>query len=92
MIQRTCIGGCDTYAKQAVFDLESKLKAIDQKLMTTVTTPIPGVDRPKLDVSPELDVIRANYYQWLIGVPATPSKVKGQQVKGHGSWVIGHRS
>ena len=79
MIQRRCIGECDTYVKHAVLDLESKLKAIDQKLMTTVTTPIPGVDRPKLDVSPELDMIRANYYQWLIGVPATPSKVKGER-------------
>ena len=34
----------DTYVKHAILELESKLKAVGQKLMTRLTTPMCGAD------------------------------------------------
>jgi hypothetical protein len=52
----------------AVTDVERELDQIGRALPTRVTTPISQGYRPEIDVSPELDDKRANYFQGLIGI------------------------
>jgi len=58
----------DLYVKRAIAEVERELAEIDQCLKKTVSTPISNGYRPELDITPELDPRRANYYQGLIGV------------------------
>jgi hypothetical protein len=58
----------DTYVARAIKEVERELNEADQRLATKATTPLSSGYRPELDVSPELDPKRANYYQGLIGV------------------------
>lgn len=58
----------DLYVKRAIAEVERELQNMDQKLKTKVSTPFAHGYRPEVDVTPELDPKRANYYQGLIGV------------------------
>ena len=58
----------DIYVKRAVSDVERELELIGEKLVTKAVTPMSSAYRPELDVTPELDARRANYFQGLIGV------------------------
>jgi len=58
----------DTYVKRAVDEVERELELVGQRLVTRVTTPMSAGYRPELDVTPELDARRANYFQGLIGI------------------------
>ena len=58
----------DLYVKRALADVERELAEIGQSLSNKVSTPLSNEYRPELDVTPELDARRANYYQGLIGV------------------------
>ena len=58
----------DLYVKRAVTEVERELSEIDMQLVTTVSTPMSQGYRAELEVTPELDAKRANYYQGLIGV------------------------
>jgi hypothetical protein len=58
----------EKYVKQAVADVQTKLKKSDQCLQTRVVmTPLSQGYRPELDQSHELDTKRGQYYQSLIG-------------------------
>ena len=56
------------YVKHAVTEVERELEQIECCLSTRFTTPLSQGYRPELDVSAELDVKRANYYQGIIGI------------------------
>jgi hypothetical protein len=58
------------YVQEAVKNLEEYLEREHngRKLGKKRTTPMPASYRPKLDVTPELDVEAANYFQSQIGV------------------------
>ena len=58
----------DLYVKRALADVERELAEIGQTLKSKVSTPLSADYRPELDITPELDPRRANYYQGLIGV------------------------
>ena len=58
----------DSYVQRAIDEVERELNIIGQKLRTKVSTPLASGYRPELEISPELDAERANYYQGLIGV------------------------
>jgi hypothetical protein len=58
----------EDYVKQAVSDVETELQKVDKCLPTRVGTPLSQGYRPELDGSAELDAIRGQYYQSLIGV------------------------
>jgi hypothetical protein len=58
----------DLYIKRAVAEVERTLAEVGDKLKTRVKTPLSTGYRPELDVTPELDAERTNYYQGLIGV------------------------
>jgi hypothetical protein len=58
----------EEYVKQAVSDVETELHKVDKRLPTRVVTPLSQGYRPELDGSVELDAIRGQYYQSLIGV------------------------
>ena len=71
MIRPKCDGwvmSSDLYVKRAVTEVERELSDIDMQLVTTVSTPMSQGYRAELEVTPELDVKHANYYQGLIGV------------------------
>ena len=52
----------------AVTEVERELSEIDMQLVTSVLAPTSQGYRAELEVTPELDAKRANYYQGLIGV------------------------
>jgi hypothetical protein len=58
----------DLYVKRAVAEVERTLAENDERLKTRIKTPLSTGYRPELDVTPELDAERTNYYQGLIGV------------------------
>jgi len=58
----------DLYVKRAVTEVERELEEIGERLSTKVSTPMSQGYRPEIDMTPELDAKRANYYQGLIGV------------------------
>jgi len=58
----------DTYTKDAIKTVESKLEAEGRKLSTRADTPLSTNCRPGLDITEELDLEGTNYYQNLIGV------------------------
>jgi hypothetical protein len=58
----------DLYVKRAIADVETELSSIGQFLKGKVVTPMSADYRPELDVTPELDARRANYFQGLIGI------------------------
>jgi hypothetical protein len=58
----------EKYVKQAIVDAETKLKKVDQCLLTRVMTSLSQGYRPELDQSQELDVKHGQYHQSLIGV------------------------
>ena len=58
----------DLYVKRAIAEVERELLGVGQSLSNKVSTPLAADYRPELDVTPELDPRRANYYQGLIGV------------------------
>ena len=58
----------DTYVKRAISEVERELAAVDKRLTNKAKTPLSAGYRPELDMSPELDARRLNYYQGLIGV------------------------
>jgi hypothetical protein len=58
----------DLYVKRAIDNVEKDLEEVGERLSTRVTTPISQGYRPELDTSLELDDLRTNYYQGLIGV------------------------
>lgn len=57
-----------TYVKRAIAEVEVELGKVGKKLPTKVKTPLSTGYRPELDLSPELDSARQNYYQGLIGI------------------------
>jgi hypothetical protein len=58
------------YVQSAVHNVQEYLAALpgDQKLMKKASGPFAGGYKPELDESPELDLIRANFYQSQIGI------------------------
>ena len=58
----------DEYVKRALAEVERELQAVGERLKTKAATPLSAGYRPEIDVTPELDPKRANYYQGLIGV------------------------
>ena len=58
----------DTYVKRAVAEVERELATVEQKLRPKTKTPLAAGYRPELDITPELDARRLNYYQGVIGV------------------------
>lgn len=58
----------ETYVKRAIADVEIELKKIGSILPTKVKSPLSSGYRPELDITPELNSERQNYYQGLIGV------------------------
>ena len=50
------------YVKRAVTEVERELSEIDMQLVTTVSTPMSQGYTAELEVTPELDAKRANYY------------------------------
>ena len=56
------------YVKCAPADVEGELAEIGQTLKSKVSMPLSADYHPELDMAPELDPRRANYYQGLIGV------------------------
>ena len=58
----------ETYIKRAVKEVKRTLSEVGQRLKTKSVTPMTDGYRAELDMSPELDDERTNYYQGLIGV------------------------
>ena len=56
------------YVQEAVKNVESYLAEQGLSLPTKANTPLTSNYRPELDVSPELDPDRANYFMSLIGI------------------------
>jgi hypothetical protein len=58
------------YVQSAVHNVQDYLAALpgDQKLLKKASGPFAGVYKPELDKFPELDSIRANFYQLQIGI------------------------
>jgi hypothetical protein len=58
------------YLQSSVQNVQEYLAALpgDQKLLKKAYGPFSGGYKPELDESPELDPIRANFYQWQIGI------------------------
>lgn len=57
-----------TYVKRAIAEVEVELGKVGKKLPTKIRTPLSSGYRPEMDLSPELDSARQNYYQGLIGI------------------------
>lgn len=58
----------DKYVSRAVTEVEHELGLVGKMLQKRVETPLSSGYRPEMDLSPELDARRLNYYQGLIGV------------------------
>jgi hypothetical protein len=56
------------YVQEAIKNDKRWLAEREQKLPTQCSMPLPASYRPELDISPELDVADANYYQSVIGI------------------------
>jgi hypothetical protein len=58
------------YVQSAVHNVQEYLAALhgDQKLHKKASGPFAGGYKPELDESPELDPLRANFYQSQIGI------------------------
>ena len=56
------------YVKHAVTDVELELAQNNHCLQIKVNTPLSSGYHPELDLSPELNMQHANYYQGLISV------------------------
>ena len=56
------------YVQAAVANVETHLKERNQSLPKKATSPFRGDYRPEVDVTPELDLADAAYYQSLVGV------------------------
>ena len=48
--------------------MERELKEVGLRLQTKASTPLASGYRPEIDVTPELDADRQNYYQGLVGI------------------------
>jgi hypothetical protein len=58
----------EKYTKKATSEVETELHKVRLELPKKAATPFSAGYRPELDVSPELDDRRQNYFQGLIGV------------------------
>ncbi|GAX20073.1 hypothetical protein FisN_1Lu447, partial [Fistulifera solaris] len=58
----------EKYTKKAISEVETELNKVHLDLPKKAATPFSAGYRPELDVSPELDDRRQNYFQGLIGV------------------------
>jgi hypothetical protein len=56
------------YVTEAIKNVEHYLSEHNMKLPNRAGTPLTSGYRPEMDVSPELDPVKANYYQSLIGI------------------------
>ena len=59
---------CEQYVKSAIANVETKLNESGQRLPSKCATPLQANYRPELDVTAEMKIDGARYYQELIGV------------------------